>query len=133
MGSTHLVVGALAVAVLAGCAAGKPYPRASDPDKVCVDRRSINAISALDERHAFVKASAADFYLLTMDESCREFELARRIEIAETGARVCGDGATLLSFETPTVGPMRCRIEALEPVASKAEALDRIESRRGER
>jgi hypothetical protein len=130
MRSIHVSALSLAcAAVVLGGGASAPAKRASESEKVCINRREINAISALDDRHAFVKVSASQFYLATLDKSCREFGVARTIVIERSRVRVCGDGNTLLSFEVPTVGAMRCRIEQLESVANKAEARDLIESR----
>jgi hypothetical protein len=44
-------------------------------------------------------------------------------------SRVCSDGLTLLSFDYPAVGPMRCRIEGIDSVPDKNAALELIESR----
>jgi hypothetical protein len=116
------------VTVLASCASAAP--KRTEADRGCVNRRSINAISTLDDRHAFVKASAGDYYLFTLDETCQEFRLARKVVIDESRMQVCGDGNTLILFESPSLGAMRCRIETIESVASKTAALDLIESRR---
>jgi hypothetical protein len=117
------------VAVLASCASAAPK-RTAESERGCVNRRSINAITTLDDRHAFVKASAGDYYLFTLDETCQEFRLARKVVIEESRMQVCGDGNTLLLFESPSLGAMRCRIETIESVASKSAALDLIDSRR---
>lgn len=105
----------------------------SKPDLTCINRREINAISALDDRHAFAKLSASRFYLLTLEKRCRGFKAARTIALERSSTRICGDGASLLSFDYPAVGPMRCRIERIDPVADKSAALDLIDSRAGPR
>jgi hypothetical protein len=117
-----------AVAVLAG---GASLGAGDDPkaERVCVNRREINTIRALDDQHAFVKLSAGRHYMFTLDKSCREFHLARKIAISEGSGRVCPDGLTLLSFELPAVGPMRCRVEAIDAVADQDAARQLIESR----
>ena len=117
------------VTVLASCASAAPK-RTAEEDRGCVNRRSINAISTLDDRHAFVKASAGDYYLFTLDKTCQDFRLARKVVIDESRMQVCGDGNTLILFESPTLGALRCRIETIESVASKTAALDLIESRK---
>jgi hypothetical protein len=98
--------------------------------RLCVNRREINTIRVLDDQHALVKLSAGRHYMFTLDKSCREFRLARKTAISEEAGRVCGDGLSLLSFETPTVGLMRCRIEGIDPVLDEAAARELIESRR---
>jgi len=118
---------AVAAAVLGGCASLAAQEE-SKPKKVCINRREISSIRGLDDRHAFVKLGASRHYLLTMDKGCRGLKLARTIAIDATG-RVCGDGLTLLSFEYPAVGPMRCRIEGIDSVPDKDAALELIESR----
>ena len=101
----------------------------AEGEKVCIALREINAISALDERHAFAKLSASRFYLLTLDQSCRGLRSARAIAVVRSGPRICGDGTSLLSFEEPGEGLKRCRIEKMDAVANKDEALSLIESR----
>jgi hypothetical protein len=96
--------------------------------RVCIDRREISAISSLDDRHGFVKISANRFYLLTLDKACRGFKLARQITISEAW-RVCNDGLTLLSFQYPAEGTIRCRIEGLDSVLDKDMAWELIKSR----
>jgi hypothetical protein len=105
--------------------------RAADPkaDTVCIGRREINAVTPLDERHALARLSAGRFYLLTLERSCREFGQARRVALDRSRSRVCGDGSSLLSYDYPTLGQMRCRIERIERVPDKNAALDLIQSR----
>jgi hypothetical protein len=117
---------AAAAATLGGNAAAADDAK---PERLCINRREINAISALDEGHAFAKLGAERFYMLTVDKSCRGLELARRLVLDASRSRICGDGTTLLSFEEPSVGLMRCRIERIDKVKDKNAALDLIESR----
>jgi hypothetical protein len=130
MRSIGVPVLALACVPVLASSDSTPPPRRTEADRGCVNRRSINAVSTLDDRHAFVKASAGDFYLFTLEKNCQEFRLARKVVIEETRMQVCGDGNTLLLYEVPTLGAMRCRIETIESVASKSAALDLIDSRR---
>jgi hypothetical protein len=122
-------LGLALVAVLGGgtAVAGEEGTKAK---RVCINTREINAITALDDQHAFVKLSAGRFYMFTVDKTCQEFKLARRIAISDA-RRVCNDGVTLLSFETPVSGPMRCRIELLDRVPDKEAARELIKSRAG--
>lgn len=117
---------AFAAVVLGGDAGAKPRSTAG---KVCIKRREINAISALDDRHALARLSAGRLYLLTLDKACNGLRPARRVELERPAARVCGDGISMLSFEEPGAGPTRCRIEKIDAVASRGEALELIESR----
>lgn len=118
---------ACAAAVLGGAAAGADDAK---PERVCFNRREVNSIRALDEGHVFAKLSAGRFYMLTVDKACRGLELARRVLLDETRSRICGDASTLLTFEEPAVGLMRCRIERIDPVKDINAARDLIDSRR---
>jgi hypothetical protein len=122
---------AASVAVLAG---GATLGAGDDPkaDRVCVNRREINTIRALDDKHAFVKLSAGRHYLFTLEKSCQEFRLARKIAISDGTGRVCADGLTLLSFELPAVAPMRCRIEGIDAVPDQNAAQELIGARAAE-
>lgn len=119
---------ASAAIVLGGCAS-TPAKRASRTDRVCINRAEINMIRALDDGHAFVKVSAGSFYMFTLDKRCTGLALARTITIADATTRVCGDGDSLLSFDYPAVGAMRCRIEKIDSVPDMNAALELIESR----
>ena len=130
MGPVSIIALTCAAAVLGGDAGTKPR---STADKVCIKRREINAISALEDRHALARLSAGRSYLLTLDKTCRGMRSARKVGLDRPAARICGDGSSLLSFEEPGAGPTRCRIEKIDPVADKSEALDLIESRAGPR
>lgn len=120
-------LGLALVAVLGGgtAVAGEEGAKAK---RVCINTREINSISALDGQHAYVKLSAGRFYMFTVDKACQDFKLARRIAISDA-TRVCSDGLTLLSFQTPVTGPMRCRIELLDRVPDKDAAWELIKSR----
>jgi hypothetical protein len=122
-------LGLAALVALGGCAARPPLRTASEGERLCIDRRDINVIRALDDHHALVKVSADRFFLLTVDKSCNGMSLARSIAIVEATSRICGDGTSLLSFAEPTVGAVRCRIEMLEAVADRNAAVDLIKSR----
>jgi hypothetical protein len=119
---------AVAAAVFAG-GASLVAEEASKPKKVCINRREISSIRGLDDQHAFVKLGSSRQYLLTVDTACRGLKLARTIAISGGASRICGDGLTLLSFEYPMVGPMRCRIDLIDSVPDMNAALELIESR----
>ncbi|OFV87245.1 MAG: hypothetical protein A2V74_11875 [Acidobacteria bacterium RBG_16_70_10] len=116
-------------AVVLGVCASAPAEGGSRAETDCINRREINAISALDDEHVFVKLSASRFYLLTVAKGCNGLRLARAIAIEGSRTRVCGNGLSLLSFDEPAVGPTRCRVEQIESVKDKGAALDLIESR----
>ena len=119
-----------AAAIFLGGSAGLAAQEETKAKRVCVNRREINVIRALDDRHALAKLSAGRHYLFTLDKTCRDFRLARKVAISNGTGRVCADGLTLLSFELPGVVPTRCRIEGIDPVADEAAARELIESRR---
>jgi hypothetical protein len=116
--------------VLGGCASAPAQRGSSNTERLCIDRRDINTIRALDDHHVLVKVGAGRFFLLTVERTCAELRLARSIGIVEATSRVCGDGHSLISFADPTVGTMRCRIEVIDSVADQNAAMDLIESRR---
>ena len=118
---------ALVAAALGGCTA-LAAEEGSKAKRVCINTSEISSISALDDQHAYVKLSAGRFYMFTVDKACQDFKLARRIAISDA-RRVCNDGVTLLSFETPVAGPMRCRIDGIDKVFDKEAALELIKSR----
>ena len=122
-------LGLAVAAVVVGAAAALAVEEDPKPQRVCIDRREINVIKALDDQHALVKRSSDRYSLLTMDAKCQGLKLARTIAVEGSPARLCGDGASLLSFEYPALGPMRCRVEQIEPVADENAARELIASR----
>jgi len=114
--------------VLGGC---PKVPPARDPNvgRVCVNVREINSIGALeDDQHAFVNVGSNRYYLLTLDRGCMDLRFARGVVVGDGASRVCGDGFSFLTFQNPDLGPMRCRIEGMVAVESKAEARELIEA-----
>jgi hypothetical protein len=109
---------ALAVSGTLAEAAGGPRK-----SKDCINTREINVMSPLDDKHVFVKAGASRHYLFAMDAKCPGLALARRIAVWERATRVCGDGFSLLAFEEPAVGSVRCRIQSITAVEDKGAAL----------
>ena len=121
---------AIAAVVLGGCASA-PAEKGSSQEGDCINANQINSIMPLDDQHLFVRVSASQHQLFTVDQPCNGLRLARTVQVADAARRICNDGTTLISFSDPTVGDIRCRIRRIDPVADKAEALDLIESRAG--
>ena len=131
MGSVRMSsLGLVAAAIVLGGSTRLAAEEPSKPKRLCVNRREINTIRALDDRHALAKLSANRHYLFTLDKTCQEFRLVRKVAISDGTGRVCGDGLTLLSFELPGTVPVRCRVEGIDAVPDQAAARELIESRR---
>jgi hypothetical protein len=121
---THGAMFALA-AVLQVALAGVPPAFAAKVKRDCINRREITTLRSLDNRHVYVKAGSSRHYLVTMEERCQGLAEARSLEVVEASSRVCADGTSLLAFEHPAAGPMRCRVSTVEPVKGLAEAEER--------
>ena len=121
---------ALTVAVVLSWG-GASLGTAEDPkaERLCLNRREINTIRALDDRHALVKLSAGRHYMFTLDKSCQEFRQARKVAISDGTGRVCADSVSLVSYELPGSVPMRCRIDGIDPVEGEDAARELIRSR----
>jgi hypothetical protein len=117
---------ALAPAVLLSGAADVPAAEKARKKRDCINAREINVMRPLDDKHVFVKAGANRSYLLTMDP-CPGMGGARKLAVFEASPRVCGDGTSLLAFELPETGAMRCRVGKIETVRDLADAEDRIQ------
>jgi hypothetical protein len=119
---------AAAVVVLGGCASATAK-KASRQDRDCINTNQINSIRPLDDQHLFVRVSASQHQLFTVDQPCPGLRLARTISIADAARRVCGDGTTMIAFSYPAAGDVRCRIRRIEHVPDRATALELIEER----
>ena len=122
----------LALAVVLAFAGNAEGDRDRKKDeKTCFKRRQINALSPLEGHYALARVSSGRFYLFTLDESCSGLDPAftKNLVIERSTSRVCDDGTTLVSYEETGVGTRRCRIEKIDQVASRAEALTLIDER----
>jgi hypothetical protein len=136
MRSIRLSALGLALVTLAcgsGVAAAAEEGSKPKPEKVCIRKAEINVVRALDDEHVGVKLGASRFYLLTVAKPCNGLSEARAIAFEGVATRVCSDGSSLVSFEYPTVGSMRCRVETIDPVADMNAARELIESRQKEK
>jgi uncharacterized protein DUF6491 len=124
--TNRTTVMALAALLQAGLAAVPPAAAAAaKAKKDCIYRREITTLRALDDKHVYVKAGSSRHYLVTMDGRCQGLGEARRLEVIEASSRVCPDGTSLMAFEHPGAGPMRCRIGTIEAVKGLADAEER--------
>jgi len=123
------ILGLAGAAIILGGCASAPATKESSQGGNCINTRQINAIRPLDDEHLYVRVSASQHQLFTVDQPCNGLRLARRITIADAATRVCGDGTTLISFDYPAAGAVRCRIRRLDPVADRAEAMELVEAR----
>jgi Family of unknown function (DUF6491) len=115
----------LPAVLLAGCA-GARAAEGTTQKRECILKGEINLVRSLDEKHVFVTLSANRNYLLSTDSRCPGLTLARKIEFFEATSRVCADGVSMLAFEEPAMGPMRCRIAKIEAVKDLATANELI-------
>jgi hypothetical protein len=120
-----MVLAAALPAVLLGGVASVTAGEKARKRTDCINSREINVMRSLDDKHVFLKAGATRNYLLTMDP-CPGLGLARKLAVFEPTSRVCGEGTSLLTFEVPATGAMRCRIAKIESVRDLADAEDRI-------
>ena len=98
-------------------------------ERVCVNKRSINSFDAIDDEHVYIKASANDHYLFTMQRRCSGLRHANGIGIKDTMSRVCSDGFGEIVYRD--MGRMQsCRIDTIEPVASKDDAKGLVKDRK---
>ena len=112
-------------AVLQVGLAGVPPVSAAKVKRECINRREITTLRALDDKHVYVKAGASRHYLVTVDGKCHGLSEARTLAVTESSTRVCADSTSLVGFEHPAAGPMRCRIAAIEAVKGLADAEER--------
>ena len=120
-------------AVVVGGCASAPASRESGLDRVCIRKREINSMGALEnDRHVFVNVSANRYYLLSMDTGCLALRFTQGFTIADNATRVCGDGFSFLEYVHPEFGLTRCRVEWIDSVKDKKEARELIEARESE-
>jgi len=98
-------------------------------ERVCVNKRNINSFDAIDDEHVYIKVSVNDHYLFTMQRRCAGLRHANGIGIKDTMSQVCTNGFGEIVFRD--MGRMQsCRIDTIEPVASKDDAKSLVEDRK---
>ena len=97
--------------------------------RVCVNKRSINSFDAIDDEHVYIKASSNKHFLFTMQRRCSGLRHANGIGIKDTMSQVCSKGFGEIVYRD--IGRMQsCRIDTIEPVASKDDARGLVEDRK---
>lgn len=97
--------------------------------KVCVNKRTINSFDAIDDEHVYIKASSNKHFLFTMQRRCSGLRHANGIGIKDTMSQVCSKGFGEIVYRD--MGRMQsCRIDTIEPVASKDDAKGLVKDRK---
>lgn len=97
--------------------------------RVCVNKRSINSFDAIDDEHVYIKASSNKHFLFTMQRRCSGLRHANGIGIKDTMSQVCSKGFGEIVYRD--MGRMQsCRIDTIEPVASKDDAKGLVKDRK---
>jgi hypothetical protein len=98
-------------------------------ERVCVNKRSINSFDAIDDQHVYIKASSNKHFLFTMQRRCSGLRHANGIGIKDTMSQVCSNGFGEIVYRD--MGRMQsCRIDTIEPVASKDDAKGLVKDRK---
>ncbi len=98
-------------------------------ERVCVNKRSINSFDAIDDEHVYIKASSNKHFLFTMQRRCSGLRHANGIGIKDTMSQVCSKGFGEIVYRD--MGRMQsCRIDTIEPVASKDDAKGLVKDRK---
>ncbi len=97
--------------------------------RVCVNKRTINSFDAIDDEHVYIKASSNKHFLFTMQRRCSGLRHANGIGIKDTMSQVCSKGFGEIVYRD--MGRMQsCRIDTIEPVASKDDAKGLVKDRK---
>lgn len=117
---------------LVGCSTS-PEQMADEPadadGRICISVRSINSFDAIDDRHVYLKAAGKKHYLFTLWGGCVGLRSAHTIAVKDTFSRVCSDGFGEIAYRD--MGRLQsCRIDTIEPVASKDDAKGLVNDRK---
>ncbi len=97
--------------------------------RVCVNKRTINSFDAIDDEHVYIKASSNKHFLFTMQRRCSGLRHANGIGIKDTMSQVCSKSFGEIVYRD--MGRMQsCRIDTIEPVASKDDAKGLVKDRK---
>lgn len=112
---------------LAGCAPSDTKDTASATDD-CFYIRNVNSWDAVDRKHVYIKEGVSDHYLVTLVTSCPGLDFAKAIALSNYNGRMCPSDFGAITFRDGGM-PTTCRIDNVEAVASKDEAIALAESR----
>ena len=112
---------------LAGCASSDTTDNASATDD-CFYIRNINGFDAIDRDHVYLKEGVSDHYLITLFASCPGLDYARAIALSNHSGRMCPNDFGAITFRD-TGMTRTCRIDNVEAVSSKDDAISIVESR----
>jgi hypothetical protein len=131
-GSPDMIRSAIALSLLgsvflAGCAGSDTTDGANATDD-CFYIRNVNSWDEIDAKHAYIKEGVSDHYLVTLANNCRGLDYANAIALSNYNGRMCPNDFGAITFRD---GGMRmtCRINNVEAVSSKDEAIALAESR----
>ncbi len=127
----HLLILALTIGATSALADDADEEAAEEEvaERVCVNKRNINSFDAIDDEHVYIKVSVNDHYLFTMQRRCSGLRHANGIGIKDTMSQVCSNGFGEIVYRD--MGRMQsCRIDTIEPVASKEDAKGLVEDRK---
>lgn len=112
---------------LAACASTDSAPDSASGDE-CFRIRNVNSWDAIDDKHIYIKEAVNDHYLLTMFSACHGIKFAQAIALSNTMGRICPNDFGRITYRD---GSMRssCRIDDVERVGNKDEAVSLVESR----
>ena len=112
---------------LAGCASSDTTDGASATDD-CFYIRNINGWSSIDREHVYIKEGVKDHYLVTLFSACPGLQYARAIAVSNQSGRMCPNDFGAITFRDSGMA-RTCRIDNVEAVASKEDAVSIAESR----
>ena len=127
----HLLILALAMGATNAFADDADEEAAEEDvtERACVNKRSINSFDAIDDEHVYIKASSNKHFLFTTQRRCSGLRHANGIGIKDTMSQVCSKGFGEIVYRD--MGRMQsCRIDTIEPVASKEDAKGLVEDRK---
>ena len=120
----------LSFAFLAGCASTESAQGSASGDD-CFRIRQVNSWDAIDKKHIYLKEGVNTHYLLTMFSSCPGVKYAQAIALSNHMGRVCPNDFGRITYRDAGM-TSSCRIDNVERVASKEEAVALVESRTAE-
>ena len=126
----QLLILILALGATAASAEEAEDEAEEEPERVCVSVRSINSFDAIDDEHVYIKATGDKHYLFTMQRRCIGLRSAHGIAVKDTMNRVCSGGFGEIVYRDMGRRLESCRIDTVEPVASKEDAKGLVEDRK---
>lgn len=102
-------------------------------ERACVNIRAVRTFDAIDDQHIYIREGSDGHFLLTMQHRCFNLRNSLGIGFRDTTGRSCSKGFGEIVYRDRMGGGrgiQSCRIDTIERVESKDDAVAIVDARK---